>query len=93
MKLYSNFQVVIKVRSKEIVVPYRYRVKQGDSEAPILFIFAMQLVAVEIYKEFKKQGIKISEFTYYKNSTMISQNKTIYYIWIMELYHLNHTKI
>ena len=37
----------------------------------------MQLVAIKIHKEFKKQKIKIAKFTYYKNNTVIRQNKTI----------------
>ena len=48
--------------------------KQGDSEAPILFVFAMQLATVEIEKEFKKEGTAIPYFSY-----NISKNAMLYH--------------
>jgi len=46
-------------------------VKQEDSKAPILFIFAMQITVIEIAEAFTKNSMNILEITCITNENLI----------------------
>jgi hypothetical protein len=41
MKLYAEFQIILKVGSTKIAISHRCSIKQEDSKVPILFVFSM----------------------------------------------------
>ena len=62
-KLYSDFNVVLKIGKVERKIPMGCGVRQGDNLAPTLFIMVMQMVSQVVQDECDKQGIHSPFFT------------------------------
>ena len=66
--MYSNNTVRLIIGTIDTSTPFEVRVKQGDSVAPVLFLFLMMAFAETIEKEWDKHGIQRIEFNQHDNS-------------------------
>ena len=67
-RLYKDAEIKIKIGKEEQTIPYSVGVKQGDTMAPVLFLFLMQALPETLEKERKKNNITIPEFKYFPKS-------------------------
>ena len=61
-RMYSNNKVRLIIGKIDIHIPFEVGVKQGDSVAPVLFLFLMMAFAETIEKEWDRHGIQKLEF-------------------------------
>ena len=61
-KLYTNFNLKLKIGDITEIIPYLTGVKQGDALAPTLFLFIMQAMAENVLNIWKKE--EITPFTH-----------------------------
>ena len=67
-RMYSNNTVRLIIGKIDISIPFEVGVKQGDSVAPVLFLFLMMAFAETIEKEWDKHDIQRIEFKRHDNS-------------------------
>ena len=70
-RLYTDSQLSLKIGKEKQDIPYTVGVKQGDNMAPVLFLFLMQAMAETLEAEWLKEGIKIPEFRYHKETKCV----------------------
>ena len=56
-KLYTNFNLQLKIGDVTSVIPYLTGVKQRDALAPTLFIFIMQAMAESVLEIWEQENI------------------------------------
>ena len=64
----SNNKMKLIIGKIDTSIPFEVGVKQGDSVAPVIFLFLMMAFAEVIEKECDKNGIEKIEFKRYTNS-------------------------
>ena len=67
-RMYSNNKVRLIIGKIDTSIPFEVGVKQGDSVAPVLFLFLIMTFAEVIEQEWDKHRIKKIEFKRHTNS-------------------------
>ena len=67
-RMYINNKVRLIIGKIDTSIPFEVGVKQGDSVAPVLFLFLMMAFAEVIEQDWDKNGIEKIEFKRYTNS-------------------------
>ena len=67
-RMYSRNKVRLIIGKIDTSIPFEVGVKQGDSVAPVLFLFLMMAFAEAIEQECNKNGIEKIEFKRHTNS-------------------------
>ena len=67
-RMYSNNKVRLIIGKFDTSIPFEVGVKQGDSVAPVLFLFLMMAFVEVIEQEWDKHGIKKIELKRHSNS-------------------------
>ena len=67
-RMYSNNKVRFIIGKIDTSIPFEVGMKQGDSVAPVFFLFLMMVFAEVIEQEWDKHGINKIEFKRHTNS-------------------------
>ena len=67
-RMYSNNKVRLIIGKIDTSIPFEVGVKQGDSVAPVLFLFLMMAFAETIEQEWDRHNIKKLEYHRHNNS-------------------------
>ena len=59
-RMYQNFEVVVKIKSKTAEIPQTIGVRQGDNLSPVLFLFLISAFAETLEKKWEESGIEKS---------------------------------
>ena len=71
-KLYSDFNIVLKIRKKEVRIRHGYGVQKKDNLAPVLFITVIQLIVEDIIIYIKKANVDTPEIKCTSNGSRVT---------------------
>ena len=71
-RMYTDNNVILIIGKIGTFVPFEVGVKQGDSVAPVLFLFIMMAFAETIEKEWVINDLKMIKFKRHSNSPQSS---------------------
>ena len=67
-RMYKNSIVRLKIGKADTTIPFKVGVKQGDSMAPVLFLYLIMGFAETLEKEWEKNGLHKLQFRSHDNS-------------------------